>query len=56
LSEELKELRNIKKLLILLLQANKVDQREIAKVLGLTQQSISLMLNPKGKKNAEKEA
>jgi len=31
LSEELKELKSIKKLLILLLQANKVDQADIAK-------------------------
>jgi predicted transcriptional regulator len=50
---ETKELRDIKKLLILLLQANKVDQREIAKVLGITQPAISMMLNPKEKKDAK---
>ncbi len=52
-SEELKELRNIRKLLILLLRANEVGQDEIAKALGVTQPAISQMLNPKGKKDAE---
>ncbi len=53
MSDELKELRNIKKLLILLLEANKVDQREIAKALGISQPAVSQMLNPKGNKDAE---
>jgi DNA-directed RNA polymerase specialized sigma subunit len=53
MSEELKELRDIKKLLILLLKANKVDQREIAEVLGLTEGRISQLLNPKGKKGVQ---
>jgi len=56
MNEELAELRQIKKLLILLLRANKVDQREIAKVLGVTESAISHMLKPKGKRNAEEEA
>jgi len=48
-SEELKELRTIKKLLILLLMKNKASQDEIAKVLGVDQSAISHMINPRGK-------
>lgn len=55
MSEELKELRNIKKLLILLLQANKVDQGVIAKTLGVSQPAVSQMLNPKGKNDVSEE-
>ena len=55
MSEELKELRNIQKLLILLLEANEVGQDEIAKALGVSQPAVSQMLNPKGKKSAEEE-
>jgi len=47
--EELRELRTIKKLLILLLMKNKASQDEIAKVLGVDQSAISHMINPKGK-------
>jgi DNA-directed RNA polymerase specialized sigma subunit len=53
MSEELKELKDIKKLLILLLKANKVDQKEIAAVLGVTEGRVSQLLNPKGKKDVE---
>ena len=53
MTEDLKELRNIRKLLILLLTANKVDQGEIAKVLGVKQPAISKMLNPKEEKDAD---
>ncbi len=48
-SEELKELRTIKKLLILLLMKNKASQDEIAKLLGVDQSAISHMINPKVK-------
>ena len=47
--EELRELRTIKKLLILLLMKNKASQDEIAKGLGVDQSAISHMINPKGK-------
>jgi predicted transcriptional regulator len=49
MSDELKELRTIRKLLILLLMKNKASQEEIAKVLGVDQSAISHMINPKGK-------
>jgi predicted XRE-type DNA-binding protein len=49
LTEELRELKNIKKLLILLLKSNDVQVEQIAKVLGVDQSAISHMLNPKGK-------
>ena len=52
MSEELKELRDIKRLLILLLKANDVDQRDIAKVLGVTEGRVSQIINPKGEKTA----
>lgn len=56
MSEDLKkELRDIKKLLILHLLKNEVGQDEIAKVLGVSQPAVSQMLNPKGKKGAEEE-
>ena len=55
MSEELKELRNIKKLIILLLRANEVEQGDIAKVLGVKQPAVSKMLNPKGEENAEED-
>jgi hypothetical protein len=51
MSDELTELRNIKKLLVLLLMSNKVDQDKIAKALGAKDQSaVSHMLNPTKKK------
>jgi len=52
-TEELEELRNIKKLLILLLKANDVDQREVAKVLGVTPGRVSQLMNPKGSPEVE---
>jgi predicted transcriptional regulator len=55
MSDELRELRNIKKLLILLLQANEVDQGAIAKTLGVSQPAVSQMLNPKGKADAQED-
>ena len=51
MTEELKELKNIKKLLILLLQENKVDQKDIARALGVSQPAVSQMLNPKETKD-----
>jgi predicted XRE-type DNA-binding protein len=54
MNDELKELRDIKKLLILLLEANDVDQGEIAGALGVTQSAVSHLLNPKEKKDAKK--
>ncbi len=53
MSDELRELRNIKKLLILLLQAHEVDQGNIAKALGISQPAVSQMMNPRGKKSGE---
>jgi predicted transcriptional regulator len=55
LTEELKELRSIKKLLVLLLMKNEVGQEEIAKALGVSQSAVSQMVNPKGKKSAEED-
>jgi DNA-directed RNA polymerase specialized sigma subunit len=55
MNEELDELRSIKKLLILLLKANDVDQRDVARVLGLTEGRVSQILNPKGEKGAKEE-
>ena len=55
MTNELEELRNIKKLLILLLKANDVDQRDVARVLGVTEGRVSQMLNPKAEK-IEKES
>jgi predicted XRE-type DNA-binding protein len=55
-NEELKELRTIKKLLILLLMKNKASQDEIAKVLGVDQSAISHMINPKGRPQQKGEA
>jgi predicted XRE-type DNA-binding protein len=49
LTEELKELKNIKKLLVLLLKSNDFQVEQIAKVLGVDQSAISHMLNPKSK-------
>jgi predicted XRE-type DNA-binding protein len=54
MNEELKELRDIKKILILLAEANEVDQEEIATALGVSSSAISHLLNPKEKKNAKK--
>ena len=53
MSKELKELQDIKKLLILLLQANKVTQPEIAKTLGISDRRIRQLLSPKVETNAE---
>ncbi len=47
--EEVKELKYIKKLLILLLKSNDVQVEQIAKVLGVDQSAVSHMLNPKSK-------
>ena len=55
MNDELKELRDIKKLLILLLESQKVDQDEIAKALGVTQSAVSHLINPKGVKGAKEE-
>jgi len=49
LTEQLDELRAIKKLLILLLLKNKVGQEEIAKALGVDQFSVSRMVIPRNK-------
>ncbi|MDV3278687.1 MAG: hypothetical protein LYZ69_09545 [Nitrososphaerales archaeon] len=54
MTDELNELRDIKKLLVLLLQANKVDQGNIAKALGVKQPAVSKMLSRKGKKDGAK--
>ena len=48
MTDELKELGNTKKLLILLLQANEIDQKENARALGVSQPAVSQMLAPKG--------
>jgi len=48
MSEELKELEDIKRLLILLLQANKVNQTDIGKALGITDRQVRNLLNQKG--------
>ena len=50
MSDEIKELRNIKKLLIMLLIQNDAKINDIARVLGVDQSAISHMLNPKGEK------
>ena len=56
MSEELKkELRDIKKLLVLHLVKNDVGQDDIARVLGVSQPAVSQMLNPKGKKNVQED-
>lgn len=49
MEDELKELRDIKKLLILLAVKNEVSVNEIAKTLGVDQSAISHLLNPKKK-------
>jgi predicted XRE-type DNA-binding protein len=51
--DELEELRDIKKLMILLLEANEVGQDEIAGALGVTQSAVSHLLNPKERKHAK---
>lgn len=43
---ELKELRDIKKLLILIAVKNEVSVNEVAKTLGVDQSAISHLLNP----------
>lgn len=55
MSAEFKELQDIKRLLILLLQANKVSQPEIAKALGVSDRRVRQLLNPKGEKSAEED-
>ncbi len=56
MNEDLKELKDIKKLLILLLMQNGVGQDKIAKALGLKDQSaVSHLINPKGKSEVEAE-
>jgi predicted transcriptional regulator len=49
MKEELKELRDIKKLLILIAVKNEVSVNEIAKILGVDQSAVSHLLNPKKK-------
>jgi len=49
MGEELKELRDIKKLLILIAVKNEVSVNEVAKVLGVDQSAISHLINPKKK-------
>jgi predicted ArsR family transcriptional regulator len=56
MNSETKELQDIKKLLMLLLQANKVSQTEIAKALGITDRQVRRLLNPRGEKDAEESA
>lgn len=53
MTSELKELQDIKRLLILLLQANKVAQPEIAKALGITDRQVRRLLNPKAEEAVE---
>jgi predicted transcriptional regulator len=45
-TEEIKELRAIKKLLVLLLTKNKATNVEIAKVLGVDESAVRKMLKP----------
>jgi predicted XRE-type DNA-binding protein len=45
-----KELRDIKRLLVLLLQTNEVDQGAISKALRISQPAVSQMMNPKEKR------
>jgi predicted transcriptional regulator len=54
-SDEIRELRNIKKLLIMLLIQNDVKVGEIARALGVDQSAVSHMLSPRGVKNAKEE-
>jgi DNA-directed RNA polymerase specialized sigma24 family protein len=51
LTAELDELQDIKRLLILLLQANKVSQPQIAKTLGITDRQVRRLLNPGGERD-----
>lgn len=55
MSDEIRELRNIKKLLIMLLIQNDVKVGEIARALGVDQSAVSHMLSPRGVKNAKEE-
>ena len=55
MSDEIKELRNIKKLLVMLLIQNDVKATEIAKALGVDKSAITHMLNPKGEKGAQED-
>lgn len=50
-----KELRDIKRLLVLLLQVNKVDQGAISRALRISQPAVSQMMSLKGKKLGEGE-
>jgi len=52
-SDEVKELKSIKKLLIMLLKVNKVKDEEIARVLGVDRSTITHVLNPKSEKGAK---
>jgi predicted transcriptional regulator len=52
-SKQVKELRDIKKLLVLLLESNSVDQVKIAGALGITHQAVSKMIKPKDEKHAK---
>jgi biotin operon repressor len=49
LSAELKELRDIKRLLILLLEANKVSQQDIADALGVSDRRVRQLKTSKEK-------
>lgn len=55
MSGETKELQDIKRLLILLLQANKVKQPEIAKALGITDRQVRRLINSRERPNAEED-
>jgi predicted ArsR family transcriptional regulator len=51
MSEELKELRTIKKLLVLLLTKNEATNVEIAKTLGVDESVVRRILSPRGEKD-----
>ena len=55
MNEELKELKDIKKLLVLSLKNRDVQVEEIAKALGVDQSAVSHMLNPKNSKKRKSE-
>lgn len=56
-NSELKELKYIRNLLILIAEANHVDQDNIGKALGgISQSAVSHMINPKGTKSAKEKA
>ena len=58
MNDQLKELRDIKKLLVLIAVKNEASVNEVAKTLGVDQSAISHLLNPKKKsrRRGEKDA